>query len=265
VNGRVDEALIWYSRAVENDARSPSLRAGLVLAYLELDDPDSAGVWVEEALELGPDTFWALWASTLYNLYIGDDSAAQQDARTLVGLFPRTWGGLRILRDADIRAGRFEAARSRYERGFREFFEPEVPEVNAWNYFAAIDLALVLMHMGESTRANDLIEGSLEVIESIPRMGITGYWVNDARAYAAQNRPEQAFAALRQAIDAGWRFNSWYHFEQDPNFDALRGTREFDAFHDYVRADLAEQARRMRDLKASGELASVRGIGLPLQ
>ena len=102
VYGRADESLVWYRKAAENDPASPSLQASQAMAYLELGDPGSARKWVERGLELGPDTFWALWSSALLNLYVGDNEAASRDARTLLNIYPGNWGGLRILRDADL-------------------------------------------------------------------------------------------------------------------------------------------------------------------
>ena len=258
VNGRVDESLIWYFKAARNDAMSPSLQAGQAIAYLEVGDPENARVWVEKALELGPETFWAVWCSALLNMYVGDNVAAQRDARILLERDPRSWGGLRILRDADIEAGRYDVARSRYARAYRELVEPEVPDVNHWNYFAAIDLALVLMHLGETDRANDMLNGALKVIESRPRLGVSGHWISDVRVYATLHRTEQALAALREAIDAGWRLHTWYYLMLDPNLEAIRGNPKFDALYQIVQSDLARQAENVRNLRASGELASTR-------
>ena len=172
-------------------------------------------------------------------------------------LFPRTWGSLRVLRDADIAAGRFEVARARYARAYRELTEPEVPDVNITNYDAAVDLALVLQLMGETERANDLLDGSLEVMSSLSRFGITGYWLNDVRALTLKQQPQRALETLREAIEDGWRFQVWYHMDMDPNLDAIRGTAEFDELYEVVRADLEQQAQNVRDLKASGELAMI--------
>ncbi len=260
VYGRADESLIWYQKAAENDALSPSLQSAQAIAYLELGDPDSAKKWVDRGLELGPETFWPLWSSVLHNHYVGDDEAALADARSLLEIYPRNWGALFILRNADLRAGRYDVARSRYARAFRELIEPEVPNVDIHNYFAAIDLALVLMHLGEQERADDLLEQSQEVIKTIPRLGTAGYWISDARIYALQDRPELAIAALAQAIDEGWRILSWLYFGYDPSLASIRDEPEFDQLRKKVQADLDEQANRVQDLRASGELISaVRG------
>ena len=254
VHGRADESVIWYHNAAENDALSPSLQAGQAIAYLELGDPDSAKEWVDRGLELGPKSFWPLWGSLLHNVYTGDDVAAQTDARTLLEVYPRNWGGLNVLRNADIAAGRDEVSRSRYERAFRELTEPEIPDVTTDNYRAAVDLALVLMRLGEQERADDILDRSLKVIETLPRLGTNGYWITDVHIFALQQHRQRALDALRQAIEEGWRLFSWYYFEHDPNLDAIRGEPEFDRLYEIVKADLADQAKRVQDLKASGEL-----------
>ena len=256
VYGRADESLVWYQKAASNDALSPSLQSAQAIAYLEIGDPESAKEWVNRGLALGPRTFWPVWASLLHNIYTGDDTAAQADARTLLELYPQNWGSLHVLRNADMAAGRYEVARARYARAYRELIEPEVPRVSSGNYLSAIDLALVLMHLGEQKRADDLLEGSLQVIRTLPRLGINGYWISDVRIFALQQRPQRAVDALRQAIDEGWRIFSWLYLEYDPNLDSLRDEPGFQLLHSELQADLATQAGRVQDLKASGELSS---------
>jgi len=256
VFGQVDESLIWYQKAAENDALSPSLQAAQAIAYLELGDPESAREWIDRGLELGQRTFWPVWASLLLNLQTGEDLAARADARTLLEVYPRNWGSLFLLRNDDLAAGRHEVARARYARAFRELTDSEVPEVNAFNYRAAVDLALVLIRLGEQQRANDLLNGSLDVINTLPRHGTNGYWITDVRIYALQQRPKQALIALRQAIDEGWRVFSWLYLRLDPNLDSIRADPEFQRLYARLQADLAAQAERVNDLKASGELRS---------
>ena len=94
------------------------------------------------------------------------------------------------------------------------------------------------------------------MIQTIPRLGIAGHYVTDVRIYAIQNRRDKALTALRQAVDEGWRFMTWYYLEQDPSLDSIRGTPEFDRISAELRKDLHRQLERVRDLKASGELVS---------
>jgi tetratricopeptide (TPR) repeat protein len=203
VHGRIDEALVWYDKAARNDVLSPSLQSAQALAYVELGDTDTARVCVDNGLKLGPRTFWPLWTSLVLNMYVGDDAAATADARTMLELFPRFWGAMNYLRIKDLAAGRYEAARARYARAFRELTEPDIPDVNVANYRVAVDLALVLMRLGETERANELLTRSTSVIETQPRLGTEGYWVTDVGILALQNQPEQArrVADLRASGD----------------------------------------------------------------
>jgi TolB-like protein/Tfp pilus assembly protein PilF len=256
VFGRADESLVWYQRAADNDALSPSLQSAQALAYLELGDPDSAGFWVERGRELGRDTFWAIWASLLLNVYTGDDAAARADARTMLEKYPKNWGALHVLSNFDLAAGRYEVARARFARVFRELTEPEIPVVDSSNFRSAVDLALVLLHLDEQERANDLLEGSLAVIATMPRLGTHGYDILDVRIFALQQRPEHALDALQRAIDDGWRFLSWFYLEHDLGLDSIRDEPEFQRLYARVKADLAAQARHVEELRESGELAS---------
>lgn len=254
VYGQADESLVWYQKAVEHDALSPSLAAAQAIAYLEMGNADAARVFVERALEMSPRTFWPLWTSLMLNLYVGNDEAADRDAHTLLEVYPRNWGALKHLRNADIAEGRYEAAASRYARAYRELTENERPVVDRDNYFAAVDLALVLMHLDQSERADDLLEGALAVVETVPRMGTEGSWIIDVEIYALQGRTKMALAALREAIDQGWRVFSWVLLDYDPNLDSIRGDPEFQRLRQHIRDDMAAQARRAEQLRASGDL-----------
>jgi TolB-like protein/tetratricopeptide (TPR) repeat protein len=254
VYGRVDESLIWYHKAAENDALSPSLQAAQAIAYLELGDPDSAKEWVDKGLALGSNTFWAAWTNVLLDLYLGDDTAAEQGARSMLKFYPQFSRALKILRNADLAAGRYEVARSRYARAYPELLESEVPEVDISNYDGAIDLALVLMFLGEQRRMDDLLEGSLKVIKTLPRLGTNGYEIADVQILALQQRPKQALAALQQAIDEGWRVLTWFQLKHDPNLDSIRHYPEFQQLYAKLQIDLDVQVNRVQNMKASGEL-----------
>jgi TolB-like protein/tetratricopeptide (TPR) repeat protein len=255
VYGQVDESLIWYQKAAQHDSQSPSLQAAQVISYLELGDVVSARYWVGKAQELGPDTFWPMWASMLLNLYTDQEFLALQDARHMLEVYPQNPGALNVLRNYDMKAGRYQVARDRYARAFRELVEPEIPQVNNYNYKSAVDLVPLLIKLGEQSRADDILQQSIELIQTMPRLGVNGYFVTDVYIYALQNQPEQALDALQQAIDEGYRLLIWLYLEIDPNVDSLRDFPRFTELIATLKTDLAEQAQRVRALKESGEIA----------
>ncbi|MCH7538732.1 MAG: tetratricopeptide repeat protein [Proteobacteria bacterium] len=57
---------------------------------------------------------------------------------------------------------------------------------------------------------------------------------------------EKALAALRVAIDAGWRANWWYFFDHHPSLQALRDEPEFKAMRAEIAADMAEQLKNVQ-------------------
>jgi TolB-like protein/Tfp pilus assembly protein PilF len=252
--GRADESLIWYQKAVEHDALSPSLASAQAIAYLELGDAEAARVFVDRAMGMSPRTFWPLWTSVLLNAYVGDEEMAGMHARTLHEVYPRNWGALKFLRNADVAEGRFEVAASRYARVFPELTEHEEPQVNAQNLAAAVDLAMVLQHLDQTERAGDLLRGAHAAMKTLPRLGTEGFWISDVQAYALQGREDKALAALREAIDEGWRTLAWFYLDLDPNLESIRGAAEFERLRASIEVDMAAQALRAEQLRASGDL-----------
>lgn len=254
VFGRADESLIWYHRAAQADALSASLHAVPAIAHLEIGDHEGARAWVEAGIERGPKTFWTLWTNVLLNLKTGQEAAVLEHARSLLERYPKQYGALKILRDADLAAGRVDTARLRYASAFRDFVESDEPQVNEYNYRVAVDLALVLSSTGEDARARILLERSLAVIENLPRHGTGGHWITDVQIFALQGDTTRALDALEDAVDDGWRVLAWYYLDHDPNLESIRRLPEFQRIRDRVRADMEQQAARVRDLMASGDL-----------
>lgn len=254
VYGNVDESLIWYHRAAANDALSPSLQAVPAIAYLELGDVEAARAWVESGMELGAKTFWSLWTSVLLNLYESDIGKAKENARLLLDIYPRYDGALHVLRNADIADGRYEIARERYARSHEELFVPEEPIINQENFSAAVDLALVLLRLGEQEHAHQLLDSSLEFIQTLPRHGTNGYWIADVRILAIREDRDLAIEHLRQAVDEGWRVLVWYYLDLDPSLESIRGEPDFKKIRERVQLDLNAQATHVQELLASGDL-----------
>ncbi len=97
---------------------------------------------------------------------------------------------------------------------------------------------------------------SLAYMQNLPRLGTWGYGIKDVEAYALQGDSVQALAALRQAIDAGWRKNWRYHLEINPNLDSIRNEPAFQAMVEEVRADMAAQLARVREMAPVAHICS---------
>jgi hypothetical protein len=124
-------------------------------------------------------------------------------------------------------------------------------------YVAAIDLALVLSKTGEQERADLFLDRSLQHIQTIQRLGGGGHWIADVQIYALKGEKQKALAALRQAINEGWRATWWYYLKHDPNLESLHDEPEFQAMVAEIEADMAAQLARVREMERNGELEPI--------
>ncbi len=88
------------------------------------------------------------------------------------------------------------------------------------------------------------------VIRRLPRLG--GYQIDDVRVHALRGDKAKALAALREAVQAGWRGPLWrYYRDLDPNLDSIRDEPEFKAIFADMERDMAlqraELAKRPKD------------------
>src|SRR5690606_2865919 len=81
-------------------------------------------------------------------------------------------------------------------------------------------------------------------------------FILEARNEALRGRIDRALAALRTAVEKGWR--SYVFEEPHPAWDALRGNPDYEALLARVRDDVAAQRRRieaeLRDTAIEAEL-----------
>ncbi len=261
VYGQFDEAVIWQRKGLALDPGEPMGYVFLGFVYLDLGDSDEAAHLFRRMQEVAPPGF-PLSSMVMEPLFIrvGDETKALDVARDALKVDPEARYALAHLRNHDVRAGRYAAARDRYERAYPEFFEDKPFHV-FFDYEVAIDLALVLIKTGEQQQADLLLDRSLAHIKTRPRLGAGGYKIADVLIYALQGKPNAALAALREAIDQGWRTSWWWYLEHDANLDSIRDEPEFQDMLDEIKADMAAQLQRVRAMEANGELEPIPDIG----
>jgi TolB-like protein/Tfp pilus assembly protein PilF len=255
---QLDEAVRWLRKSVSVDPGSPRVIAFLGWLFLDLGDLDRAKYWIARSIELGPEKFGPNLAMQLLHLYQGDLSAALEYGRSAFEIgdpwaFPlHSFEPVRI---HELRAGRYLEARAAFEKIAPELLNGDFPNIDEKNYRAAIDLALISSKTGEQQRADRLLEGSLQYIQQIPRLGLSGYGIADVQIYALQGDKQKALSALQQAIDEGWRAHWWYFLKFDPTLESLHDEPEYQAMVAEIEADMAAQLARVREMERNGELA----------
>jgi tetratricopeptide (TPR) repeat protein len=255
VSGRLDEAVVWLAKGISLDPGNPSHSAYLGSRFLDLGDFDRAESWIERSLELGPESFWPNFTMHTLHLYRGDEAAALDYARRAFALDPRFVPGL--LRDHELRAGRYAEARALYEKSYPELLNEGDPTIDGSNWGAAIGLALVLSKTGEQEHADLLLNRSLQHIQTLPRLGVDGYGIADVQIYALRGDKQKALSALRQAIDEGWRDLWRYFLKYDPTLESLHDEPEFQAMVAEIEADMAAQLARVQEMERNGELEPI--------
>jgi len=257
VSGRLDDAMVWMTKALAGDPASPSGFADLGQLLLDLGDRDQAEYWINRSIELGPESFEPNLALEYLYLYQGNEAAALEPGRKAFAIIPSSERALPLLRDYEVRAGRYVEARALYEELYPELLHERDPEVDLTNYRAAIDLALILSRTGEQGRANWLLDRSLQQIRKRPRLGDYGYGIADVQLYALRGETQEALLALRHAIDEGWRAEWWYQLQHKPDLEPLHDEPEYQAMVAEIEADMATQLAHVREMERNGELEPI--------
>ena len=158
-------------------------------------------------------------------------------------------------------AGDFDKARKYAELRNPDFAADADPEIDAFNVADAIRYAFILQHHGENRRAEKLLQAALAVVRTRPRLGITGHGIRDVQILALQRKNFEAIAALREAIDEGFRgtvaSNGW-PLSIDPYLDSIRNEPEFQAMVRELDDAIAEMQQRVLEAEQSGNWDELR-------
>jgi TolB-like protein/cytochrome c-type biogenesis protein CcmH/NrfG len=240
--GRLADAVPFAQKAMDLDPGSSKPVVTLALLRADLDDEDDATRLLSAARQLGPDHAWVLFLSAFLNLNRGDQPGAVHDANRLLASDPRDGTGLMVLRNHDLQVGRPNQARARYAQSYPELLVTPSPKIDRWTSFVAVDLALVLQKVGEREAARALLDGSQQLMRTLPRLGLNGSGVADVQIHALRGEKAMALTALREAEQAGWRGPFWrYYRDVDPNLASIREEPEFKAVFADIELDMARQ------------------------
>jgi TolB-like protein/Tfp pilus assembly protein PilF len=257
--GQLDEAVVSLRKGISLDPGNASAAVFLGLIYLDLGDSDRAAFWINRGYAIGPEGMWARHGKAWLHWNRHEYDLATEFAVKALDQDPGLgWGAtLAYLRNRDIVAGSFAAARERYERYYPDLLNEQEPSIDSTNYRPAVDLAWLLSFTGEQQRASQLLQQCLEFLKGRSRLGDEGYRVSDVVIYALQGEKKLAISALRDAIDEGWRNQWWIVASHDPSLQSIRGEPEFRDMMGELGAEMALQLDRIRHMEKNGELALI--------
>ena len=249
IDARLDLAMDWLWRTLQLDPDDPLVYASIASLYMDLGDDARAQCWLERSTAAKPDAGGVTPTFAEFRALQGDRAAAKEYGRRTP---PNTYGRftwtipLAIVKVYLLQDGKVDDALQLYEEFFPELLNDAPKVLNQTNFMAAVDVAEVLLHAGEDERARRLLANVESFIVNVPRLSSAGYMVTDARIHALRGESDLAVAAIREAVDAGWRQHWRYFLDFDSVLEPLRSRPDFDAIHRDIAADMAAQLERVK-------------------
>jgi TolB-like protein len=250
--GRLDEAFAWDRIALSLSSEADAVGAVAFFIYRQFGEIDNSLKMLAQmpaAHPLSP-------VNQAFQYLVKEDYAAanaffvdyieNNDA-------PRFVFG--VASDIALLAGDFENAR-KYVLIQNPILDNDADlQVDRFTVRDIVKLAYIYRRNGEAARSDELLNAVLPVVQALPRLGLFGQGVRDAQIYALLGQTEDAFAALRAAIDAGYRssivFDTWL-LEDDPYFESLRADVRFEALLAELDSLLAPMYERVVEVESTG-------------
>ncbi len=258
--GRLDEAVAWAMKAQELSV-DPTSGAAMMLAYIEFGEYDKIS-----------DVFSGVTPGhPLYEFGLSMNRALRADYAGAAEIIEASIDGVEnprrlqmgLMTIFPMLAGDFEKARKYAELRDPDFAADADVEADAFNVASLISYAFILQNQGENERADELLESALNVVRTLPRIGLGGHGIRDVQILALQGNTPAALAALRNAIDEGFRgtvaSNGW-PLVADPYLSSLRGQPAFEVMVDELDDAVSTMQQRVADTEQSGDWDALRAL-----
>lgn len=241
--GRLDQALYWGHRGVAADPGNMLAIVTLAIAYLDLDEPGMAEPWIDHALDLSDTSIDAQAAALYWEMHLGRETQTLEAAGRFWDVAP--FNGMSLV--VFLRYGRHEEMIRRVDAAAPQICDESfvLPRTVVQQ---SVTVAVALQHTGDDECAARLLNQALALTEEMPRLGLRGYGIADASAYAALGRNTEALDALEAAIDDGWRTGWWWRMEYNPVMDGLRDDPRYRALLAGLREDMVAQSQYLRSM-----------------
>jgi AcrR family transcriptional regulator len=185
---------------------------------------------------------------------LGEWGAAKAILELLWERLPGWHPYTRILAFLTAMQGDLERARKLMAESFPWMLEDGL-ELAASDLNSAIVFAAILNATGEIQQRDELLSALEEQIATLHRTRGIGYGILDVYIHAIRGDRDRAIAALRDAIEIGWRISwshldsSWWLLQDDWRLADLQQDPEFIAMVNELEADIDAQRQWFEENK----------------
>ena len=251
--GRLADALSWSQRAAQLEAR---YNANVAWTYVRLGDFDTARPWYEQYQLDFPNGSDGPWLSIEYFRASGAQQEAAKVSEELLGHSSDTFQldyPLKVIRDYSIDTDRIEDAIDKYRQHLPELFLSE-PKIHNATFSSAIDLVLLLKLSGQNNAVDTLAAGCFELMQTMPRMALSGIGLQDVELHAILGNRDAAIESLAEAVAEGY---TMYHdpLRRDRNFESIKDDPEFKRLMGIIQDRVATELAKVREMEQAGRLA----------
>jgi len=247
--GRIAEALVWMNEAARLNPSTFTYRVNECELLVDLDDPAEAKLCADKLRQDFPKKGKAFIVHLESGIYFlsGDPQGAEDYVESVAtDTSDRT---LMFVRGSvHLWNGSWRKARKYYEAAKLRFYTDEEVVVAPRELDHALAVALSLRDGDDwSEHARHIAGSALATMESMHRTRGIGYRNLDAIAHIVRGDREKAIAALREAVDSGWRM-FWWDL-RTPAFDTEWLGPEWTSLIAELEADIAEQREWYKEHK----------------
>ncbi len=258
--GRLDEAVAWAVKGKELSV-DPIAGSPIIFAYIEFGEYEKIPAVFSDVTAGHP--MYEIGLSMEKALRADYDGAARVMEDTIEGGENPRRIQLALVTTFSMLAGDFDKARKYSELLNPEFAADAELQVDAFTVANLVSYSYILQNQGENRRANELLDMALSVVQTLPRMGLNGHGIRDVQILALQGKTLAALAALRDAIDEGFRgtvaSNGW-PMVVDPYLNSLRDQPGFQALVGELDDAMTKMRQRVTESEQSGNWDQLRAL-----
>ncbi|MCH8334829.1 MAG: tetratricopeptide repeat protein [Proteobacteria bacterium] len=259
--GRLDEAYAW-SLAAQELSTDPALAGNIgAIILLQFGEIDKA----RALLSAFPDGHPLAGLTDGFQLLIDENYAGALEVFTQVidegdAAAPFI---LDIASDIALLAGDLDKAREYVLRRTPILDKDTDLQIDRFTVGQIVKLAYIQQREGDLTAGNEMLNATLPVVQSLPRLGMFGQGIRDVQILALLGKKEDALQALRAAVTAGYRCsissNSWL-LENDPFLDSIRDDSRFAAILSELESLNGVMRSRVMEAEETGNWAPLKSL-----